>query len=119
MFELLIIEPLPGLEELGAQVQLREQPAGIVIEAMERGQAIGSHRGIDAVLAVSLFVDGEPIGTLEALDGLPGRFVSGLIDARGRCVDLYRFTVRSTPPAASNDSDANDAQAGATTPGEA
>ena len=116
MFELQIVDPVPGLERLGDQVQLRELCYGDLRRAMSEANGVG--RAGEALLARSLWVDGAPIG-LEALDALPGRFAGAIARAMERCLMLHGMG----PPAAPDESAANDedgdAPGEASTPGEA
>jgi len=113
MFDLQIVDPVPGLEALGAQVQLRELSYGALREAM--GAATGAARASDALLAAALFVDGAPIG-LETLDALPGRFAGPIARAMERCLELHGMTQRVKVEAA-NDEGKNEAD-GASAEGE-
>lgn len=77
MFELRVVDPVPGLESLGRSVQLREQPYGVVCPILSEARP----RGHEWLLVVTLHVDGVPLGTLEALDALPGRYLVPLLNA--------------------------------------
>jgi hypothetical protein len=113
MFELQVIDPVPGLEELGASVQLREQPYGVVRPILTSGHA----RVNEELLVVSLHIDGTPLGTLEALDALPGAVVVQLLKAIARCNALYGLTESQDPDAAARD-EGRDEAGGPSAPGE-
>lgn len=78
-------EPVPGLADLGARVELREVSYGAVKRAM--GAAPEGLVG-EALLGAALHVDGEPLG-LEGLLELPGRFSSAIAEALARCLEVH------------------------------
>lgn len=117
MFELQIVDPVPGLETLGAQVQLRELRYGALRAVMQAAQA--PERAGEALLAAALYIDGAPVG-LEGLDAVPGRFAGAIARAMARCLELHGMTSAATePPRAANDAEADDAGLSASAPGEA
>jgi hypothetical protein len=106
MFELQTVEPVEGLEGLGAQVQLRELSYGQMRAAL--GSAPEASRAGDALLARSLHVDGAPLG-LERLDAAPGRFSGAIARAMQRCLALHGMGGEApldAPRAAANDAPA-------------
>jgi hypothetical protein len=86
MFELQTLEAPAGLLTLGDEVEIREIPVGRVIEIQGQAQ---SKDLLYALLAASLYIDGEPLGTREALLELPGRFTVGIFDGIAICMRLY------------------------------
>ena len=90
MFELRVIDPLPGLEDLGAEVQLRELPMGEYSAVFDAAHATG--RGIVYIIANSLFVDGRPLG-IDGFDALPGRYHAASRRLFERVAWLYNIKV--------------------------
>jgi hypothetical protein len=113
MFELQTVDPVPGLEPLGARVQLRELSYGAMRAAMT--SAPDGARAGEALLGASLMVDGAPLG-LAALDALPGRFAGAITRALAHCLALHGLGP-PTPGDAANDE--APAEAGAPAAGEA
>jgi len=93
MFELQTIDPVPGLEELGTRVELRELPYRAVRAALAAGRA--AERSTEALFAASLHVDGMPLG-LDGLDALAGRYTGAVQRAMERCLGMHGLL----PPAA-------------------
>ncbi len=114
MFELLI-EPAPAaLAPLGEVVELRELSYGEMRAAM-RSAPDPAEVG-EAVLAAALFVDGEPLGTLDALHNVPGRFSGGIAQALQRVLAMHGLRSSApdedTPPdPAANDPDPDPGEA--------
>jgi hypothetical protein len=100
MFELQTIEPVPGLEALGARVQLRELSYGSLRAAMRA--VAGSDRASELLLGASLYVDGAPLG-LDGLDALPGHLSGAVARAMSRCLELHGMGAAAEPKAANED----------------
>jgi len=104
MFELRVVDPVPGLESLGKSVQLREQPYGVVCPIISEARP----RGHEWLLVVTLHVDGVPLGTLEALDALPGRYLVPLLEAIAVASSFYKVKTGEGAPAPGPDDDDDD-----------
>jgi hypothetical protein len=87
MFELQILPAPDGLAALGERVELHELAYG-AMRAVMAAEPSSEHVG-EALLAASLWVDGEPLGSLEALRELPGRFAGGILRALEACMQMY------------------------------
>jgi hypothetical protein len=100
-FELRVM-PAPAIFAcLGGVVELREVPYGMARQALNAGGKRGY--SAEGLLAVSLHVDGAPIG-LDALLALPGRFTGHISKAMQAAVDLHGLEVDAEPaPAAPAD----------------
>lgn len=85
MFALQTI-PVPGLAALGV-VELHELSYGQLRDAM--GQAPGRQLAAEALLAASLVINGQAVGTLDGLRALPGRFAGAISVALMLCLKLH------------------------------
>lgn len=142
MYELRTVA-LTGLEELGARVELREQPYGVA-----RPIVTSQHpRTNEALCAASLYIDGEPLARidptvdltqpdapedalaaalsdsialwLQALDDLPGGVLVPIMRAINLSNMLYGLTLDAARAGQAPAREPAPAPAGDTPPGEA